>query len=224
MSLGPRLGRLARRTRCAPALLALVLLLSLPHPVTADLTLSSTDERLLRQGRILFKSEIPAGGSAGGAMGGTALALLQADPDTVWRTLVDFPSHAGLFPRVKESAVLERGGDRTLVRYRVAVGPFAFRFHVNNYADAAAHLLRWELDRGRDNDLFRDQWGYWKVEPWDQGVLVTYAMGGRTTLPAFLTRGAGEQGAVQTLKALKDRLEGPVPPAPSSSVLGERVD
>src|SRR3972149_878513 len=179
MSLGPRLGRLARRTRCAPALLALVLLLSLPHPVTADLTLSSTDERLLRQGRILFKSEIPAGGAGGGAMGGTALALLQADPDTVWRTLVDFPGHAGLFPRVKESAVLERRGDRTPVRY-----------HVNNSAHAASHLLRWELDRGRDNDLFRDQWGYWKVEPWDQGVLVTYAMGGRTTLPAFLTRGA----------------------------------
>lgn len=55
-------------------------------------------------------------------------------------------------------------------------------------------------------------------------MLVTYAMGGRTTLPAFLARGAGEQGAVQTLKALKDRVEGPVPPAPSSSVLGERVD
>src|SRR3972149_3142999 len=128
MSLGPRLGRLARRTRCAPALLALVLLLSLPHPVTADLTLSSTDERPLRQGRTPLKSGIPAGGSAGGAMGGTALALLQADPDTVWRTLVDFPGHAGLFPRVKESAVLERGGDRTLVRYRVAVGPFAFPF------------------------------------------------------------------------------------------------
>ena len=208
MCLASRLAGLARRMRLAAGLLALVLLLSLPRPVTADLTLSSTDERLLRQGRILFKSEIPAGGAAGGAMGGTALALLQADPDTVWRALVDFPGHAGLFPRVKESAVLERGGDRTLVRYRVSVGPFAFRFHVNNYTDAAAHLLRWRLDRGRDNDLFHDQWGYWKVEPWDQGVLVTYAMGGRTTLPAFLMRGAGEQGAVETLKALKERVEG----------------
>src|SRR3989304_10332885 len=92
MSLGPRLARPARRPRCAPALLALVLLLSLPHPVTADLTLSSTDERLLRQGRILFKSEIPAGGSARGAMGGTALALLQADPDTAWGTPAGFPA------------------------------------------------------------------------------------------------------------------------------------
>ena len=121
---------------------------------------------------------------------------------------MDFPGHAGLFPRVKESEVLEHGSGRTLVRYRVSVGPFTFRFFVNNYAGAANHPLRWRLDRGRDYELFRDQWGYWKVEPWDDGVLVTYAMGGRTTLPAFLTRGAGEQGAVQTVKALKERVEG----------------
>lgn len=209
MSVPSRLGRLARPTRCAAGLLVLVLLLSLPLPVNADLTLSATDARLLRQGRILFKSDIPAGGTSDAAMGGTALVLLHTDRETIWRTLVDFPGHAGLFPRVKESAVVERGGGRTLVRYLVSVGPFAFRFFVNNYADPANHLLRWQLDRGRDNELFRDQWGYWKVEPWDDGVLVTYAVGGRTTLPAFLTRGAGEEGAVQTVKALKERVEGP---------------
>lgn len=213
MSFPSRVGRLLRRKRSTAALLALVLLFSLPRPVSADLTLSSSDERLLRQGRILFKSDIPAGGSGGGAMGGTALALLHADAETVWRTLVDYSSHASLFPRVKESDVVERGGGRTLVRYLVAVGPFAFRFFVNNYPDPSAHLLRWRLDRGRDNGFFRDQWGYWKVEPWNDGALVTYAMGGETALPAFLTRGAGEQGAVETLKALKQRVEGPGAPA-----------
>ena len=32
-------------------------------------------------------------------------------------------------------------------------------------------------------------------------------MGGLTTLPAFLTRGAAQEGAVLTLKALKERME-----------------
>ena len=212
MSLGSQWGGLTRRTRCAAGLLALILLFSLPRPVSADLTLSSADERLLRQGRILFKGDIPAGGTGSPAMGGTALALLHADTETVWRTLVNFPGHAGLFPRVKESEVLERGGERTLVRYLVSVGPFAFRFFLNNYADPSTLRLSWRLDQGRANGLFHDQWGYWKVEPWDDGVLVTYAMGGRTTLPAFLTRGAGEQGTVQTMKALKERVEGPGAP------------
>lgn len=71
MSVPSRLGRLARATRCAAGLLVLVLLLSLPLPVNANLTLSATDARLLRQGRILFKSDIPAGGTSDAAMGGT---------------------------------------------------------------------------------------------------------------------------------------------------------
>lgn len=206
-----------REARAAAALLVLVALLSLPLPAPGGIPLSPTEQRLLRQGAIVFRRDLPAGGRRDDAMGGTALALLHADPDSVWRVLVDFPSHAGLFPRVKESAVLERGADRTLVRYLVAVGPFTFRFFVNNYADPSAHLLRWQLDLGRDNHLFRDHWGFWKVEPWEGGVLVTYAMAGRTTLPAFLTRGAGQDGAVGTLQALKARVEGDVLKGPAGS-------
>ena len=198
MALGSKVGGL---------FLVVAALVSLPLPVTADLTLSSAEQRLLRQGRIVFKADVPAGGTGGSAMGGTAMALLHSDSETIWRTLVDFPGHAGLFPRVTESRVLEREAERTLVRYRVTVGPFAFQFFINNYADPSSHRLRWQLDRGRDNDLFWDHWGYWKVEPWGEGVLVTYAMGGRTMLPAFLTRGGGQDGAVLTMKALKERVE-----------------
>lgn len=208
MPLRPFVGGLPCRARLSAGLLAFVILLPLSSPAGAGLSLSSHDERLLRQGRILFKPAVPAGGTLSSAMGGTALALLDADTETVWRTLVDFPGHAQLFPRVKESQVMERRVDRTLVRYLVAVGPFSFRFFINNYADPAAHVLRWELDRGQENGLFQDHWGYWKVEPWHEGVLVIYAMGGRTTLPVFLTRGAGQEGTILTLKALKARVEG----------------
>ncbi|MFQ5521580.1 MAG: SRPBCC family protein [Candidatus Methylomirabilia bacterium] len=201
------MGGFRCRARLPAKLGALVALLLLLLPVTADLTLSSVDKRLLRQGRIVFKKELPTGGIRSGAMGGTALGLLQADTETVWLALLDFPGHAGLFPRVKESEVIEHAGERSLVRYLVAVGPFAFQFFVINYADHASHVLHWKLDQGRENDLFRDHWGYWKVEPWEEGVLVTYAMGGRTTLPAFLTRGAGKDGTIQTMKALKERVE-----------------
>ena len=42
-------------------------------------------------------------------------------------------------------------------------------------------------------------------------MLVTYAMGARTTLPSFLTRGAGQTGIIETVKALKARVEGAGP-------------
>ena len=83
----------------------------------------------------------------------------------------------------------------------------SYRGTIYSSPSPSAHVLRWELDRDRPNDLFRDHWGYWKVEPWGDGALVTYAMGGRTTLPALLTRGAGQEGAVLTVRALKERVE-----------------
>lgn len=207
MVVAARAGARRRFTRGLAGLLAFLSLASAPSCATAEAPLSWNDAQLLQGGHILFKTETPDRGATGAALGGTARAVVHADADTVWRTLMDFPAHAGLFPTVKASEVIEHGAERTLVRYLVAVGPFAFRFFVNNYADPASRVLRWELDRSRKNDLFRHHWGYWKVEPWHEGVLVTYAMGSRTKLPAFLTRAAGEEGTVLAVKALKERVE-----------------
>ena len=189
------------------AFLALVLLLLSPHPAASSPVLSDSDVKLLGRGVIVFSADLPPGPDIDGGMGGTASAFLQADTEAVWQTLLDFPGHAGLFPRVKESAVIAHRDNQTLVSYRVAVAGFSFRFFIKNYVDTFAHTLRWELDQSRPNDLFRDHWGYWKVERWSEGTLVTYAMVGRTALPAFLTRGAGREGTVLTMKALKERVE-----------------
>jgi ribosome-associated toxin RatA of RatAB toxin-antitoxin module len=170
-------------------------------------SLSAADERALRAGQVIFKPEVPPGRHGPSGMGGTALVYLRSDARKVWNILVDFPHHPDFFPRVKETHVVEESPDRTLVSYLVAVGPFSFRFFLNNYADTDARVLRWELDRTRDSGIFRDHWGYWKVEPWGTGVLVTYAMGGEIKLPTFMARGAGQEGAVQTVKALKARVE-----------------
>ena len=189
------------------ARLALVVLLFSPHLAASSTVLSNSNVKLLRRGAIVFSADLPPGPNTDGGMGGTASALLQADTEAVWQTLLDFPGHAGLFPRVRESAVIAHQDNQTLVSYRVAVGLFSFRFFVKNYADPVTHTLSWELDQSRHNDLFRDHWGYWKVQPWGEGTLVTYAMGGRTALPAFLTRGAGREGTVLAVKALKERVE-----------------
>ena len=190
-----------------PAFLALVLLLPAPLPAASGTALSDSDVKLLRRGAIVFNTDLPPGPNPDGGMGGTASAFLQADTEAVWQTLLDFPGHAGLFPRVKESAVISHQDNQTLVSYRVAVAGFSFTFFIQNYVDRVAHTLRWELDQSRHNALFRDHWGYWKVEGWGGGTLVTYAMGGRTSLPTFLTRGAGREGTVLTMKALKERVE-----------------
>jgi hypothetical protein len=132
---------------------------------------------------------------------------VHGDIETVWRILLDYPGHSGLYPRVVGATVLEAGGDHALVRYVVGVGPFSFAFHVDNSADRAHGRLAWRLARDRRNDLFRDSWGYWQIDPVPGGVMLTYAMAARTVLPAFLTRGAERDGLLQTLQAVRDRVE-----------------
>lgn len=103
--------------------------------------------------------------------------------------------------------MLEADATRALVRYAVGVGPFSFGFHVNNFPEESRGRLVWRLAHDRPNDLFRDSWGYWQVEPQARGAIVTYAMAARTVLPAFVTRDAERDGLVEALRAVRTRAE-----------------
>src|SRR3989337_2189129 len=86
-----------------------------------------------------------------------------------------------------------------LVRFHVAAGPFNFRFSVQHVVSWRDRRIHWRLDQSQSNDLFRDTWGYWQLEPASGGrVMVTYAMGSQTVLPAFLTRGSEQDSVVKT--------------------------
>ena len=190
---------------CA-VLLALLIVAATAAPAN-PLTLSSDQLGRLERREIVVLDELPAGAPVAARSGGTALALVNAPPDSVWRVLVDYPRHSGLYPNVVEATVLESDAAHALVRYVVGVGPFSFGFHVNNYPDAARGRLAWRLDRGRKNGLFRESVGYWQLEPRSEGVLLTYAMAARTALPRFLTAGAERDGMVEAIRAVRDWAE-----------------
>jgi ribosome-associated toxin RatA of RatAB toxin-antitoxin module len=161
----------------------------------------------LQRGEIVVLDVLPPGGPDKSVQGGTGFALVQARPQAVWRVLTDYPRHRGLYPNVVGAEVLESDAAHALVRYVVDVGPFSFGFHVDNWADATRGRIDWRLAHERPNGLFRDSWGYWQLEPRDDGVLLTYAMAARTVLPAFMTRRAERDGLVETLKAVRERAE-----------------
>ncbi|OLC16484.1 MAG: hypothetical protein AUH29_04875 [Candidatus Rokubacteria bacterium 13_1_40CM_69_27] len=186
--------------------LALVIVATWPT-AAKSLGLSPTQLERLARGEVVLLDVLPPGSSSGPVQGGTALARVQASPEAVWRVLVDYRHHPGLYPRVVDTEVLEGGLEHALVRYVVGVGPFSFGFHVNNYADAARRRIEWRLAPERRNDLFRDSWGYWQIESRGADVVLTYAMAARTVLPAFVTRGAERDGLVETLKAVRERAE-----------------
>lgn len=179
----------------------------------AVVPLSTEQQRRLDAGEIVLLDALPSGGDTERSHGGTAIGLVRASPAAIWRLLVDYPRHSGLYPRVVEAEVLEADANRALVRYAVGVGPFSFGFHVNNFPEASRGRLVWRLARERPNDLFRDSWGYWQVESHARGAIVTYAMAARTALPAFLTRGAERNGLAAALRAVRARAENGAAPA-----------
>ena len=73
-------------------------------------------------------AELPLGAS-NMARGGTAFAVLRASPDQVWRVIMDYRSHPRFYPHMTSAEVVERDGRRAIIRYRVGVGRFSFRFY-----------------------------------------------------------------------------------------------
>src|SRR5205809_7367492 len=88
----------------------------------------------LEHGEIVVLDVVPPGGGTWQqGQGGTAVTFVNAFPKTVWRVVVGYPPHRGLYPPVTSAAVVAGRRGRTLVLYRVGVGPASFGFHGNHY-------------------------------------------------------------------------------------------
>lgn len=168
--------------------------------------LSDDQQRRLAAGEVVVLDALPpkAGKSA---HGGTALAIVRASLERVWRILIDYPGHTRYYPRVTGVEVLEADEQHALVRYKVGIGPFSFGFHMNKYADPIRRRIEWQLAEGRANSLFRENIGYWQLDEATDGTLVTYALAVRTFLPAFATSGSERDSLVDTIRALRKLAE-----------------
>jgi ribosome-associated toxin RatA of RatAB toxin-antitoxin module len=167
-------------------------------------------DRRLAAGEVIVTDTLPPGASTT-ARGGTAVALLRASPEQVWRVIVDYRSHPRYYPRVTAADVVENDPRRVIVRYRVAIGPISFGFYMEKYPDPLRRRVEWHLAEGRPHGLFRENSGYWQVDAAnaERGSLVTYAVAVRTMLPAFVTGGAEAASLVETVTALRRLVEPP---------------
>ncbi len=103
-------------------LLATMLLLA-EAPAGGGLGLSEEQWRRLDRGEVVILDLLPSGGLNKPDQGGTGLVLVRASPDAVWRLLLDYRGHAGLYPSVVGTEVLAQSLDQALVRYVIGVDP-----------------------------------------------------------------------------------------------------
>jgi len=171
---------------------------------------TSEDLRRLAAGEVIVTDALPPGASKE-ARGGTAVALLRASPEQVWRVIVDYRGHPRYYPRVTAADVVEKDERHVIVRYRIAVGPFSLGFYMEKYPDPLRRRVEWQLAAGRAHGLFRENSGYWQIDPTDAGdaSLVTYAIAVRTVLPAFVVAGGESASLTETVTALRKLVEAP---------------
>jgi ribosome-associated toxin RatA of RatAB toxin-antitoxin module len=172
----------------------------------APLGLSADQHHRLAAGEVVVLDTLPPGASES-AGGGTAVALVRAAPERVWPVLVDYRGHPRYYPRVISAELVEADAEHALVRYEVGVGPFSFGFYMIKYPDPVQRRIDWHLDASHANNFFRENTGYWQVDPADGGSLVTYAIAVRTILPGFATLGAERESLVDTIKKLRKLVE-----------------
>lgn len=171
-----------------------------PHGLSVD------QQHRLAGGEVVVLDTLPPGASES-ARGGTAVALVGAAPDRVWPILVDYRGHPRYYPRVVSAELVEADAHHALVRYVVGVGPFSFGFYMIKYPDPVRRRIDWHLDASHANNFFRENTGYWQVDPADGGSQVTYAIAVRTILPGFVSLGAERESLVDTIKKLRKLVE-----------------
>jgi ribosome-associated toxin RatA of RatAB toxin-antitoxin module len=202
----PSPDRTPRRARAALALVSMAFGLAAAASGAASLGLSADQQHRLAAGEVVVLDTLPPGASKS-AGGGTAVALVRAAPERVWPVLVDYRGHPRYYPRVVSAELVEADAQHALVRYEVGVGPFSFSFHMIKYPDPVRRRIDWHLDPSHSNNFFRENTGYWQVDPADGGSLVTYAIAVRTILPGFATLGTERESLVDTIKKLRKLVE-----------------
>jgi len=169
--------------------------------------MSDDVRRRLVAGEVVVTAALPPGASTT-ARGGTAIAIIRASPETVWRVIVDYRGHPRYYPRVTAAEVVESDERHVLVHYQVTVFPFSFGFYMDKYPDPGRRRVEWHLADGRANGLFRENSGYWQVDDADADTsLVTYAIAVRTLLPGFITGGREHASLIETVTALRKLVE-----------------
>lgn len=122
----------------------------------------------------------PATRNQGGLrlMGGSSWQVINAEPETVWRALLDTPRYHKMMPEVLEARLVRSDAShRTVFMRQGARGVLEARYYlkVNVYEDRKD--ITFAVDDQKPHHLLKAAWGFYTVRPYKSGkTLLAYGV------------------------------------------------
>ncbi len=112
--------------------------------------------------------------------------LIEAEPESIWEVLVDYPNAPEVFKNLKSCEVVGQKGKAKLVRQLVNTGsPIKF-----DYTVALVEKKPYSIEWAKDSGSLKEVTGTWQLEPIESGqkTRVTYSIfiDGGIFLPPWL--------------------------------------
>ena len=184
--------------------------LEAPTP-PADLPeFSEREWERLREGRPVKRAE--AFDTPDGRAGrGVVYIMVGAEPEEIFRQILDYDRYVEFYPNVEESTLYRREGNEYWARFvlTAAGGLVKIRYHCHHVYDPERGTVTWELDDAQEND-FRATVGFWKIWVPEPGrCLLAYSVqvdSGRW-IPRFLEEMGTGYGLRRVAACMKRRVE-----------------
>ncbi|MBI1319366.1 MAG: hypothetical protein GC168_10540 [Candidatus Hydrogenedens sp.] len=174
------------------------------HPLLTD----AVKQELESKGVAVVKD---AGGEENGSARAAVLGIVNAAPDAVWKTLLDFEGQQEWTPKVETSEVYTDGSDPTRagVTFTTKVMLRTLTYHLMMRIDEAGKSIEWDLDPDQKND-FEKVSGAWRVLPLgDDRSIAIHEMDVVTgmAIPQFIQKFFMNRDLPGIVESLKQRVE-----------------
>ncbi len=132
--------------------------------------------------------------------------LIDAEPESIWDVLVDYPHAPQVFKNLKSCEVVGQKGQAKLIRQLVSTGsPIKF-----DYTVALVEKKPYSIEWSRDSGSLKEVTGTWQLEPMETGTQtkVTYSIfiDGGIFLPPWLLQQQLKGYLPVVLEALRDKV------------------
>ncbi len=177
--------------------------------LVSGLALGNEDEwKRLEAGEVLVTEASIKGLDNKPHLRGKVVALIDAPPLEVWKTIMDHNHFAEFMPSLDECSIKEDVGKSRLVSYHVKIGWVDIRYHLRLVYDQENWHVDYSLDKAFRHDI-DDSQGTWDLEPISDGertkvIYSVYIDSGRF-VPDFIEHALSKRQLPGILRNVRNR-------------------